>query len=350
MSYFPNFMKSNIASLFARPKIGDIKADRELVVASMNLIDSILNLNDYQYALLKTTLLPTPFSNSKNVEIGSQKFLKHGADVKIARQESLIQAFKKPVTPLAARKSAFDALDQMHETRIAGYSLKPVFTTDRSIRHISLVNTLEGTLLYWACANDYVPKMNVEAYADAKKIGIEGLSATVRNVPSRTAIAQGKSTDTKQMHTVDLTHIPLLNTPYKFILGSALKSDHVCEAKRYGGLRYTPMHINEQSSRVIFCPHDIAAYLAVASHFMKKGNRVPAAFSPFVLPAELLMSFYRKLDTQVLIQSQKDERSGIKNRVLTDGEKEILLWGLIRVKKYEATCTIKKPIADYKLL
>lgn len=343
-------MASEIISLFSQPRISEIKADKELVVASMNLIDSILSLNSNQYALLKTTLLPSPFSNTRQNEVGSKKFLKHGTNVIIPRNESLTQALDSAQSPANARRIAFNSLDQLTETRFAGYSLKPVFTTDRSIRQISLVNILEGTMLYWACANGYVPKMDVEAYADAKKVAIEGLSATVRNVPSRSAIVKGKITDTKKMYAVDLTHIPVLNTTYKYVLGSALKSNHVCEAKRYGALRYTQMHVKEQSDRVTFCPHDVAAYLAVASYFMKKGNKIPAAFSPFVLPSELLMSFYRKLDRQVLIQSQKDERSGIKNRTLTDGEKEILLWGLIRIKKYDATCIIKKPLANYSLL
>jgi hypothetical protein len=82
----------------------------------------------------------------------------------------------------------------------------------------------------------------------------------------------------------------------------------------------------------IFAP-EIAAYF---KFMMRPGNEVSRIMSPFALPGEGTIEFYKTILSKVLVH-EESLRGKTKLRKLNKGEQEILLWSLTYEFGYEST-------------
>jgi hypothetical protein len=161
----------------------------------------------------------------------------------------------------------------------------------------------------YAYAARHAP-IEVKNYSFASKSSVQGGKFVV-SVPSRKPKGS--------RYTIRFANVPVTDNPRKNILWTAVNTSDCscsCEYKRYF------ISYRHEQERV-FCPHEIAAYIAIASKLKSEGNLVPAYSMPFPVFSERVVLFWNKLKTQVLARDSR-------NRMLNKAERALLIGDYIK--------------------
>ena len=304
----------------------EIRLGRERILeTSSGLINRILSLEEEEALLITRDLIPNDFQ-------GSRKYMKHADDVKLKRFSSLEEAVAGKKKP---RELMMDAFDNLKSPFVSGYSFKPVMGPDKRKRKVSLVECVEGAKIFSYVhqpGSGFVSSIDVVPYDEVGRVAIEGADIVLR-VPSRSKRAS--------RYEFKLMGVPVNESEDMWALWQNLSTTHDPKFKTYN-IRYGWPWKKESSRFLNFSSHEVAAYLAIAEHYWKEDrNPIPWQMNPFAVPTKLTADFYNKLSGQCLI------KTGGKTRELNNGEKEILLWALVKRKGYETTFSPKGKLRDY---
>ena len=308
-----------------------IRNELQIIESSDNLVNRILNLNPSSDGIvIQLPLIPATYS--------ARKFMKHGAEIKLPRFQSILHSARYGKTPVQLRWQAFDDLKP---GTYCAYSFKPFTGTDTRTRRVSLVECLEGAQLYCYSHQENVP-INVNPYDNAKSVAKEGAEVIVE-VPSRT--------DKRPRIQFKFSSIPVLDSSRKLAIAMAISSDHACNKKRFD-IRYKYFDDKESSRVFNFCAHEVAGYLELIDHYMtEEKNIIPLQMSQFAIPTQFTVDFFKKLGNNCVMQTRaQDSDKGQKKltRKLNDAEKEILLWALVQKEGHDQTFFASdKKVRDY---
>jgi hypothetical protein len=309
------------------------------------LVNQIIGLDDSEYLIIPETVIPIEFSSPN-------KFKKHGAELRLRRFKSQEEMISNKLLPIQLRSETFDRIWEIYQTNgrggfFSGYTFRPV-GIDEIPRKVSLVSCLHGAQIF-AYANQVSgAEIMLKDYDGSKIVSEEG-GRFIFNVPSRT--------EKKSRWKVGLSNVAVIDNNMKYVIANSIDSDHTCDEKRYNReMRFKSREIGnsgiqrEKSQVVQFCPHDIAAYMALADEYWnKKKNIVPLMVNPFAFPTQFSVDFYKKLLNNVLIKSTAKQKGKEVNveRQLNQAEQEIFLWGLVMNYGHDKTFFAKEKLAKY---
>lgn len=304
-----------------------LRASSSFLHIETDLISRIESSLPGQTLIIERPLIPLTFPNSR-------KFLKHGEEVKPKRAYTLEEVARTRFVPVRLREEAFNNIGPR---AYCGYSFMPLTGKDQRKRKVSLVECLEAARIC-AYAHHLGTGIEIKPYQDSARVETEGAEITVR-VPSRTK--------KRQKYEFNLTSVPVIDGPYKFVVAQSLASSgHDCKRKQFD-FRYR-YEDDKESSRVFnFCAHEIAAYFKTINYYYYiLKNFVPFDMNQFAAPTIRAVDFYKRLLDSVLI---KDEnlRTKDKLRKLHKAEKEILVWGLVEVYNHDSTFFATEKIENY---
>lgn len=310
-------------SYFAESSLANIIKGREPVAVNIphELSDKVMQLQDGQYLIVQKPLIPPQYSSPR-------KFLKHGAFVEIGTPGSVDEAVERQMYPWKLRREAFDATRSIYHP---GYSFKPFanYHDDKRERRVRLVEICEALriLSYGEQTGNVIEIVGV--YSQSERVSKDGAAVRVR-VPSRTEkqprydfIMRSVVTDS--------------NNPNSFAAANGFITNIKFPAKEWS-FRYNFYDDKEDSDTVnIFAP-EIAAYFKLMIQELngQRPNMSLVAMTPFGIPTNLTVEFYKQLLSRVVMYDQ-GLKSKTKLRKLNKAEQEVMLWALVRAEKYEKT-------------
>jgi len=298
-----------------------------------NLVKKLLDLNPTDEGMqIRTNILPIRFLRGASTGVeASRKAYKHGALIRLSQPESREEAIASYEIPLKIRERDFSALQEKKEENIEfiGYTWQPVQGNDRRWRVVLFPSVTDAVGIF-AYSENITGGIDVKGYENARKAKTEGASI-VCGIPSRTK--------KKQRYIEKLVHVPVIGTDERRAVIWSLRADREVspEQSLYQDIRYTWQFDPKSSDVFTFSPQDIAAYLAVAGHALKKDkNWTPMEMNPFPLPSRKGYDFAKLLNNNVLIYDPtlKDEP---RLRHLHLPEKAILQARLIGVLGHDAS-------------
>lgn len=310
---------------FHKPMIRDITNGRTQILGTNidDLVMMIVESEEDNYLLIEEGVL---------FEEDPRKWLKHGREVKLRRFRSLEKMVDARLDPVQLREKAFSELKRDY----CGYTFLPVSGKDQRKRKVHLVDCVEGSRIYSYVVNS-IASIDIRPYDDAKRTSKDGASLIV-NVPSRQP-KQGR-------YKFKMFSAPVVDSRDKYGISLRLATDHSCEHKRYQ-IRYRYETDKESSNIFTFCPHEIAAYLAIIDHYwLNDKNITPLQMSQFALPTQFTADFDRRLRTQVITQyTTKNGRQ--KRRTLNRAEMEKLYWRFVGLYGHDRTFFATEKLRDY---
>lgn len=299
---------------FQEPIVTEIRSKRFSKEINSDLADHILDLNNDEYLIIKSNLIPEEFYEEP------RKFMKHGHVVQIPRYRTLENAIKIGKTPVQLREIAFNGI--MNKV-CSGYTFKPFIGTDKRTRKVSLTECLKGLKLY-SYANKEGTSIDVKPYDDARKVESEGAEVIVE-VPSRR--------EKHDRHKFKFSSVPVSDNSFKWGVAYNVSTNHACESKTFK-IKYGWADEKESSREFNFCAHEIAGYFAIIDYYLnKEKNLIPLQMSQFAIGTQLAVDYYNKLNKNCLIQTPDDKRP----RRLIVREDEVLLWNLVKRLKHDKT-------------
>ncbi|USN46004.1 MAG: hypothetical protein H6502_02610 [Candidatus Woesearchaeota archaeon] len=270
------------------------------------------------------------------------KFKHHGGLISLPPFSSVAQARATDVVPVEQRVEKFSRISAWRQQYFRGYAFRSAHPGDQIPRVITLVSCVKGAKLFtYGVLQPLAGLEVIAALDDAAMVEEEGAVVKVM-VPSRNA-HRGR-------YTVQLNSVPVVDSSHKQVVASSLSVDHDCEEKK-NHIRFVYAHSGRLSKELFLCPHTIAAYyatMAFYAHPAKRSvreqtlsvfdheNHVPLQMNPFVIPTQFAVSFYEFLDHNCVIEHEQPGGSHV-YRHLNDGEKEAILWTL--VKRHPPTFT-----------
>ncbi len=311
-------------TFFQAPTVTDVKHFHSVRNIKEDFVYSILGLQKDQGVLIARRLVPL-----KSFKGSSREFMKSGPTVNL-RRRSLEQMIQGEFSPHMAREEAFERYRQEAngvDAIKSGYAFIPIVWPDGRTRKVSLVNDLEGArILHYSfhySGNRRKPLIRARSYLDAHQIATQGAKAVLR-VPSR---RQDHPDHEFRMYSVPIDDNP---NKYKIILNIGTEG-HSCEKKTHR-IQYKNHSGKESPEHLNLCPHEIAGYWSIMN-VVKKMSLIPWEMNPFAWPTEVTMRFYDNLLHRTLIKPSPHGHV----RTLNDAEKEILLWGLVKIVGHKAT-------------
>ena len=265
-------------------------------------------------------------------------FLKRGPVVNLRVPDSRSESIENKIGPTRLR---IDAVERMNPAEAyAGY----VWDTQRSRskNKVHLVDCIKGAKLL--AFGKKQGKIKVKPYTDVWNVKDFGGIFEVE-VPSRSG---------KDPHTVVLRSVPLPRTNEQFAVWTDLNSRHGCDLSVHDAITFS-----RRIPEYTFCPHEIAAYLAVADYIYHESKAKYGAgrliLIPFAMPTQLTVDFYNKTRNNMMIEEKKkiNKKLRLVKRPLNKAEQERLLWAFTAVKKDEKgrlhrpTWFTKKKLVDY---
>lgn len=176
-------------------------------------------------------------------------------------------------------------------------------------RKVCLDDVIEGCRIYAFGEQEGVP-IEVVPFDEVQKVAREGATVHAR-VPSCRA--------KKPRYEIELKHVPVVDTPSKYVFVHGLSVRHVCGDKLYNKeLRFT---IGSQPSDVVqLCKHVHAAMFKIADNYWNEdGNVVPYQMSVTPVPT------FEAVQLQNVLKNSALVRCGGKMRKLYQAEREALL-------------------------
>ncbi len=292
------------------------------------LVDRILSLNPATEAVeVMSQIIPGRFQSGglRPQEI-ARKAYKHGQYVGLTCADSLDGALHEDRLPNEIREETFDTfLDGKREESIElmGYSFRPVQGRDRRKRVVPFVWVMEGARLAAYALSQTAEGLDAKPYVDARRVETEGGNIVV-SVPSRE--------DKKPRYDVRVSSVPVFDNQNKHAISLGFNTTYAegrVPEHSLWSFGYKGAEDAEQSQQIILYPHDFAAMLGVARHFMiEEQNSVPWDMSVFAKPSREAANFYRLLCNNVLV---RDPRTSSKDKLrkLYIPEKSILMARLV---------------------
>lgn len=279
-----------------------------------SLVDS---LAENEAALIQGNLIPQRYSNAK-------KFFRYGQELYLRTPHSKLDAIKKRLRPCTLLFDAFSRIPNQPIAAVSFYSLYDFSTVHRFM----LEDVIQGVKLYGYSVR--YAAIDIAEDREYKQIKEKGSNIVVK-VPSRS--------EKRQRREFTMQHIPIYDNQNKYLLWSVVEGNCYCEDKRFE----TSLKSKTPGKNPInYCPHEIAAYIAIAARQRRKNNEVTAEVMPFPKISPRMAKFWKNLTTRVMIEDNR-------KRPLNKAERNILLADF--VKKFgprEAMRTRQVHYADYK--
>ena len=299
-----------------------------------NLVDKIWNLNEDQGIILMSPIIPLQFlGRSEGQAADSRKHYKWGQFLPIKQPQSQEEAHNcQPYIPLIGRMHAFDELRRVNEREVnyLGISWRPVQGNDRRLRLVPFDSVIDGVSILNYANSENIGSTGIEVnskYTNARIVQREGGQVICR-VPSRT---KGR-----EKYSVVLKHVPLAAGKEENAIILSLDTNFMGkEPERetfLHDLRYAYNQSGQYSDRVVFGPHEIAAYLeTIRKEWKGIDKTVPLKMNPFPLPSRAFYEYGQKLDNNLLMfDPTLQSKDKLRNAHLD--EKCILLGRAISVK------------------
>lgn len=277
------------------------------------IVERIFSLKQGEYLILDYDIFQQG--------INPKKFLKHGDFVEVG-PASLEQAVREAKMPNRRMRDAFDIIEHPF---YAGYSFRPFadFQNDRRERRIGLVELCEGARIVSYGAQTGNDIRIGKSYDKAAAVIKNGAQMEVA-VPSRT---KGKQDYEFMMRSVVVNS----RTLYAHAVAFGFNTTSNIKVKTFRELRYP--HGESGSNATYISAHEIAAYFKFMMH---PDNLAALRMSPFAVPTNNTLRFYKTLLSGVLVHD-----TGLKSkkqlRKLNKGEKEIMLWSMVKSFGYKNT-------------
>ena len=292
-------------------------AEPAYVNDAKDFVDKILDLEDYQYLVIAGDLVAGK----------PRKFLSHGNFVMLRTPTSIDEAVEEHMAPDALREEAFNHVGSMYN---AGFSFKPFvnFQDDKRERNVRLVEICEGFKILCYGEQTGFGIDIIKAYKESKRVSKEGAIVHV-TVPSRT--------EKRRRYDFTLRSIVVDgNNPNKYAVVSGFASDLSMPAKTWS-FKYNYYDDKEDSNTFNIFAHEIAAYFKfMREELHTNGNATPFQMSPFPVPTNLTIEYYKRLVSRVFVYDS-DVKARRKFRKLNRAEQEVMLWALVMRHKYDAT-------------
>tara|TARA_Y100000310_G_C20664513_1_gene806704 strand:+ start:439 stop:1431 length:993 start_codon:yes stop_codon:yes gene_type:complete len=293
-------------AFFREPTEAQIRR-RKPVNSSGNHLTELINLNPDQYLVISTPLLKPAFQDEP------EKFEKHGPEIPVHRFPSMKQACQQRTTPLDLREQAYKQASK--RTSHSCYSFSPLIGNERRRRRVSLVQILDGAQLFAHATRD-TEGIKVTPYHDAGKVARDGAQVIV-TVPS--------TEKKKPRYKAKVSGVPVKDNERKHAIAFSFKTDHVCDFKRFKGLRY-PYETDPETSEIEqVCKHDVASEYGIIDHYWNQEHNIrPLETTPIALPSQLLVDLYKRMLDSLLVY---DPKITAKNnlRKPNQAEKQVLL-------------------------
>jgi len=275
----------------------------------------------------------------------SRNFLKRGPLIILSQPESMHETVEKKICLTKLRTEAFNILQQESQDgnfkAFAGYSWYGF--RDRRRRIVRLHDILEGIELFRfsensSCLEDKIVIDNIY-HLDEEQVRRGGATA-VLEVPRRSS--RGK-------YKIKLVSIPLPLKRQPLLYGVefnlSTEGHDQCGSKFYDALTF-----RDVQSPLVFCPHEIAAYLEVSRAISDKMQVM--ILQPFALATEFTYKIWNALLNHVMVEEVKKDKRGLRQfrrRVLDEAETSIALSWLVQRHGYQKTFFTRKKLKDYTL-
>lgn len=326
---------------FTRPTtVRDIIGNKKLVpVTQYDLVQKIENLDrKNQAVLVDFPVVPGGYGRYPFFE-DWMNFLKRGPEVNLRVSSIRGQSIENRIGPTKLR---IDAVERLNPSEAySGYVWSS--QRSRSKNKVHLVDCIEGAKIF-AFSKNSKEKIKVRPYTRVLNVKEFGGIFEV-DVPSRSD---------EDPYTVVLRSVPLPKSDDQYSVWTDLNSRHGCDLSVHDAITF-----GRRVPAYTFCPHEIAAYLAVADHIYHESKDKTGSgrliLIPFAMPTQLTVDFYNAMKNNLMIIEDKivNKKSRKVKRSLNKAELEILLWNFTATKKDEKgrlhrpTWFTKKKLVDY---
>lgn len=332
---------------FREPTLANILKESEPLYVSKptEISEKALEIKDGQYLILKfeNGLIPQQFSSAR-------KFLKHGNFIQIPTPSSIDEAVEGHMYPWILRRDSFDSIDKVD---YSGYSFRPFasFQDDKRERRVRLVELCEA-LRILSYAENPETKTTItinKVYAESERVSKDGATVDV-SVPSR---SKKQPRYGFNMYSIVVDS----NNPNSYAVANGFFTDIKIPINDWS-FRYNYYQDKKDSNVINIYAPEIAAYfkfMLEQLHQSVKPNKSATEMSPFGIPTNLTVDYYKNLLSKVVIYDPK-LKNKLRLRKLNKAEQEIMLWALVKEAKHEKTFFRRKkrdgPIEnlDWKIL
>lgn len=321
-----NFMKQKVdykaalrrrEAFFNRPStVSEIIGDRHVIDTDVSglvhAIEECAKDRDANAILVHGPIIPNvkPVAGWEEAIEPYRLFLRYGDEVKLRVPRSIRAALEEEISPIKLRIDQFAVLDP--KANYCAITWNGIRTRGKSRLH--LVDAIEGMRLFAFSehAPDVYDRIQVDPYIDTAKVEDQG-GIYVVTVPSRSR---------PKNYLVRVESVPIPETRNERVVWTDERFDHVCEENLFDfGYR---TKVQAQT----FCPHDIAATLAIAKSEKKRGfMNLPAP----LMKKTFVESVYNVLRSRVMVIEQGKGNRKVK-RTLNKGEVERALW--LQIQSY----------------
>ena len=303
-------LPSTVGEILNGKNIKEVKPTENLAT----LIDS---LADNEAALIGGRLIPSRFSTAK-------KFFRYGNELLLRMPRSKFDAMKRRIRPSGL---LIDAFSKIPEQPIAAVSFLSLYDFSTMHRY-TLDDVIQGVKIYsYSVRNSEIDIAEDKEYERIKDNGAN----LIVSVPSRT--------EKKPRLEFTMKQVPLVDNKYKYLLWSVVEGSCYCEDKKFESSLKSRV---PGKNPINYCPHEVAAYIAIAARQRRKENNVTYEVMPFPTVSPKLANYWKKLTRKVMID---DERK----RPLNKAERNILLTYFIRENgPREAMAPRNSKYSDYQ--
>lgn len=279
------------------------------------LARKIAGITVNEAVIITENIIPEEFLDARRP---SKKFYTYGSEARLSIPYSKREAIEQKTMP---QKAIREALSNLENKAYSGFTWLSLLD-ERTHNKAFFDYVLEGAKLYaYSRLFEPVKISHVFETKGKAELGANFYAA----VPS---------TEKKGGYKFYLHDVPYNEHPDMHHLWTAIKGTCGCDYKQHylNNFRHT-LRNGKASKRVenLFCMHEIAAYIAVASDCMKRENRLPSLMMPFPIPSEELVSYWNKLKRNVAIKRKRCREA------LNNAERSILLGDFIRAFGYDAS-------------
>ncbi len=286
----------------------------KIAILSPNTSTEVLgNLQPDEVAVIPYTLVPYGYREGPEARETFPRFLKRGPTVQIPTPKTLEEALEG-TGPTRKRFEIYQKLHDPHSELIAA-GMSWYCPQDRMHRKVSAHDVLEGMMLYafsefersLSPTQNKTHLISVHQYGVDKENKETGASVVV-DVPSRSRNAR---------YRVKLHHFPFLGSDDVWVW-MQLQSEHSeCGSKDFGDIYWQRDEESKKRRKlhdIVFCPHDVAAYLAVSAEETQRVIKEQAhpskkiTLQPFPLFTQHTVNFWKKLCTQTFFGSPLSTR------------------------------------------
>ena len=283
------------------------------IVTPNTATEAVENLKDDEVVIIPYSRVPYGYREGPEATERFPMFLKRGPTIEIPTPKTLEEALREGTGPTTRRLEVYAHIHTMHsDAPAAGISW--YCPQDRMHRKVSCNDVLEGMQIFAFSESekrtthpDKKHLVNVYEYGIDLENKDVGATAVV-SVPSR-----GRD----EPYRVKLHHFPFIGS-HDVWVWMQLQTEHSdCGRKDFSDVYWQRDPETEKRRKlhdIVFCPHDVAAYLGVAT---EEKNRVVTTYhnpsrtiplQPFPLFTQNTVSFWNKLWSQVFFGSPVSAR------------------------------------------